>query len=123
MLLKLMLFYFLLVNTSLADSGEKVLNGYDPKVDIISEDYEAGPFLIYDCIQNHWTCVLESYYKECEKKRSEDLHFKKEQMSCAPIGELPNKKSCFQKQLFLVSQNVGYRFCIGPVWQQKEIKF
>lgn len=123
MLIKLMLFYFLLVNTSLADSGEKVLNGYDPKVDIISEDYEAGPFLIYDCIQNHWTCVLESYYKECEKKRSEDLHFKKEQMSCAPIGELPNKKSCFQKQLFLVSQNVGYRFCIGPVWQQKEIKF
>ena len=123
MLLKLMLFYFLLVNTSLADSGEKVLNGYDPKVDIISEDYEAGPFLIYDCVQNHWTCVLESYYKECEKKRSEDLHFKKEQMSCAPVGELPNKKSCFQKQLFLVSQNVGYRFFIGPVWQQKEIKF
>lgn len=123
MLLKLMLFYFLLMNMTLADSGEKVLNGYDPKVDIISEDYEAGPFLIYDCVQNHWTCVLESYYKECEKKRSEDLHFKKERMSCAPVGELPNKKSCFQRQLFLVSQNVGYRFCIGPVWQQKEIKF
>jgi hypothetical protein len=118
-----MLFYFLLVNTSLADSGEKVLNGYDPKVDIISEDYEAGPFLIYDCVQQHWTCVLESYYKDCEKKRVSDLHFKKEYLRCAPVAELPNKKSCFQKQLFLVSQNFGQRFCIGPAWQQKEIKF
>lgn len=118
---KLMLFSILMSSLACADSGEKVLNDYDPKVDIISEDYEAGPFLIYDCAQKHWTCVLESYYKDCEKKRDEDIHLKKAEMSCAPVSVLPNKKSCFQKQLFLVSQNVGHRFCVGEDWKQKEI--
>ena len=118
---KLMLFSILLSSRLYADSGEKVLNDYDPKVDIISEEYEAGPFLIYDCAQKHWTCVLESYYKDCEKKRAEDIHEKKVVMTCAPVAILPNKKSCFQKQLFLVSQNAGTRFCVGEDWKQKEI--
>jgi hypothetical protein len=121
--IKLMLFSILLSALSFADSGEKIVNGYDPKVDIISENYEAGPFLIYDCQEGHWTCVLESYYKDCEEKRAKDVHEKKLELSCAPIGELPNKKSCFQKQLFLVSQNHGTRFCIGDDWKQKEVEF
>jgi hypothetical protein len=121
--IKLMLFCFLLASNIFADSGEKILNGYDPKVDIISDDYEAGPYLIYDCLAQHWTCVLETYYKDCQKKREEDLHFKAENMRCSPVAQFPNKKSCFQKQLFMVSQNFGNRFCIGPTWQEKEIKF
>lgn len=123
MLLKLMVFSFILCNFAGAQEPEKVLNGYDPKVDIISENYEAGPYLIYDCKEKHWTCVLETYYRNCEKSRSGDIHEKKLQMGCAAIAEFPNKKSCFQQQLFLVSRNVGTRFCIGKDWKEKEIEF
>ena len=118
---KLMLFLMIAALSASADDTEKVLNDYDPKVDIVSENYENGPFLIYDCIEKHYTCVLESYFNDCQKKRDEDLHFKKLELSCAPITQLPNKKSCFQKQLFMVSQNHGVRFCVGPDWKQKEI--
>lgn len=41
---KLMVFLFILTPQLLADSGVKILNGYDPRVDIISENYDAGPF-------------------------------------------------------------------------------
>lgn len=117
------LMVFLLVSfAAFADDGEKVLNDYDPKVDIISEDYEAGPFLIYDCKKKHFVCVLESYYKACDEKREKDNHNKELDLSCAPIAEMPNKKSCFQKQLFFVSQNQGTKFCVGAEWKQKEIE-
>lgn len=122
MTVKLMLFFALLPALTWADSGEKVLNGYDPRVDIISEDYEAGPFLIYDCEKQAWICVLESYQKECLKKREQDIHLKKLDLRCAFISELPNKKSCFQKQLLMVSQNMGTRFCIHDHWKEKEVE-
>ena len=121
--IKLMLFCMLISPTILADDGDKILNGYDPKVDIISEKYEAGQHLIYDCEAGHYVCVLESYYKECDEKRNKDLHDKKVNLSCASIATLPNKKSCFQKQLFMVSQNHGNKFCVHPDWKQKEIDF
>ena len=116
---------FLILTTPLvrADTVEKVLNGYDPKVDIISDDYEAGPYLIYDCQKETFVCVLESYYKECLEKRAKAQHFKELKVVCAGVEELPNKKSCFQRQLFMVSQNMGNRFCIGTDWKEKEMDF
>ena len=120
---KLMLFCMLLSTLSLADSGDKVLNDYDPRVDIIAENYEAGPFLIYDCDEKHWTCVLEPYFKECQEKRNQAMHDKKINLGCAPVAQLPNKKSCFQKQLFMTSQNHGHRFCVGNEWKEKEMDF
>lgn len=118
-----MLFCILLSPVLLADSGEKILNGYDPRVDIIAENYEAGAYLIYDCAEKHWTCVLESYYKDCQEKRDQAIHEKKINLGCAPVAILPNKKSCFQKQLFMTSQNHGHRFCVGNDWKQKEMDF
>lgn len=121
--IKLMLFCMLLAPHLLADDGEKELNDFDPKVDIISDKYEAGPFLIYDCKDKHYVCVLESYFKECGESRAKDIHDRKLELSCAPISEHLNKKSCFQKQLFMVSQNHGTKFCVGDDWKQKEIDF
>jgi hypothetical protein len=123
MRIKLMLFCMLLASQLLADDGEKVLNDYDGKVDIISDKYEAGPFLIYDCVDKHYVCVLESYFKDCSEARAKDIHEKKLDMTCAPISEHLNKKSCFQKQLFMVGQNHGTKFCVGDDWKQKEIEF
>jgi hypothetical protein len=120
---KLMVFFLLIGLCLPLHASEKVLAGYDPRVDIISENYEAGPFLIYDCEDKHWVCVLEEYYKECQEKRESDLLHQKVKVRCASVAEFPTKKACFQKGLFLTSQNQGTRFCIGNDWKQKEIKF
>jgi hypothetical protein len=122
MRLSLIIFWFC-IGVSWADSTPKELAGFDPLVDIISENYEAGPFLIYDCVEGHWVCVLESYYRTCESQRAEDQLAKKLDLRCAPIGEFPTKKSCFQRQLYLTGQNQGTRFCIGDEWKQKEVRF
>jgi hypothetical protein len=118
----LVLLIQLLSFLAFADNQEKVLSGYDPKRDIIAENYEAGAFLIYDCKEGHWTCVLESYYQECADKRKADLVAKDDPLhTCAPIGQFPTKKSCFQRILFLTSNNVGNRFCVKDSWNEKAI--
>jgi hypothetical protein len=123
MVFKLMLFSLLFPLLLLADSGEKVLNQYDPKTDIVSEKYELGSFLIYDCQDQHWVCVLEQYYKDCEKIREQAIFDKKDNLGCLPVGDLENKKACFQKQLYFVSHFYGARQCIGDDWKQKSVRY
>jgi hypothetical protein len=117
----LITFFVFQSDFSRSDSQERVLGGYDPKVDIISDKYEAGEFLIYDCEDQHWTCVRESFFKDCQSIREEDSLNKKVFSRCAPVGEFPTKKSCFQRQLFMVSHNHGASFCHLGEWQAKEI--
>ncbi len=123
MRLALTVFCMMIFGFAFAQEAEKELAGFDPKVDLISEKYEAGPFLIYDCEDKHWVCVSEELSKECESKRNEDLKAKKLNVRCASITKYPVKKSCFQRALFLTGKNHGTRFCIGESWKEKEIKF
>jgi hypothetical protein len=107
---------------AVADDQGKSLAGFDVKTDIIAHNYEAGPYLIYDCVEKHWTCVMKSYFTNCEEKRTQDLKNPEAvYYSCAPIAKLPTKKSCFQKQLFLTSHNHGERFCVKDAWKEKAI--
>lgn len=112
-----------LATPGIAQESAKILTGFDPKTDIISDNYEAGEYLIYDCLENHWTCVSEPFYKECEEKREYDHYMKELHSRCAPLGQFPNKKSCFQRQLFMTSNNFGSKFCILNDWKQKELIF
>lgn len=116
-------FFLFLLSLPLLAEENKDLAGYDPVADNFSSKYEGGAYLIYDCVDKHWVCVLESYYLDCEKLRSEDLDNNKLDLSCAPIGSFETKKSCFQRQLYMVSQNYETRFCIHPMMKQKELKF
>jgi hypothetical protein len=100
---------------------EKFVEEYDAVNDKISEDYEAGAYLIYDCENKHYTCVLEEYFKSCESKVQEDLTTASLHHRCAPIGKLTTKKACFQKQLFMVSNNAATPFCTKDEWKKKEL--
>ncbi|MFL5784161.1 MAG: hypothetical protein ACJ76H_06100, partial [Bacteriovoracaceae bacterium] len=77
-----------------------------------SDKYLAGAFLMYDCEEGHWVCVLEEDYKACEKKRNEESLKMTKDLSCAPIGQFPTKRSCFQRVLYLAGQAHGHRFCL-----------
>ncbi len=113
---------FLLSFEGLTDSGQKELAGYSAAYDVISEDYVAGPYLIYDCKAESWVCVLKEDHDDCTVKRDEDLFKGKKKLSCAPLSLFPTKKSCFQRQLYLVSQNHGSRFCMSDIWKKRELK-
>lgn len=92
--------------------------------DIISEKYDAGPYLIYDCEEHHWVCVQQSHFESCKEERKRDLAASEKLFhSCSPIGKFPTKKSCFQRQLFLTTHNHGNRFCIKDEWKEKNVKF
>lgn len=118
-----MVFYLFSFSLSTLADGEKVLAGYDAKVDVISEKYDTGPFLIYDCEDRHWVCVMESYFNECKEKRLKAISEFKEDLPCAPVGEFPVKKSCFQRELFMVTHNYGTDFCKNPHWREKSLNF
>lgn len=94
----------------------------DLREDIISDDYQAGAFLIYNCEKKHWVCVLENYYKECQDQRAQDNKNRGTFHTCAPIGKFPSKKSCFQRVLYLTSHNHGDRFCLKDQWKEKGIE-
>lgn len=114
---------FLIFNMGIlqAQIAEKYLNGYDVLKDEISPEYTAGGFLIYDCKEKHWTCVNEEDFNECKARRDADLLIGKVDLSCAPVGHINNKKSCFQRQLYMVGQNHGSRNCLNDKWKEKYI--
>lgn len=105
----------------MAQNSPRIESGYDPKVDDISEKYEAGAFLIYDCQEGHWVCVLESSYRECEAGRKKALIYNHKVLPCAPIGEFPTKRSCFDRSLFLVTHGHGERFCLSDEIKPREL--
>lgn len=122
--MKYLILVFILQITQFAFSQEKELAGFDPKTDIISDKYEAGAFLIYDCEEKHWVCVLKDFYDACSENRKMDLVTGISPLhTCAPIGEFPTKKSCFQRQLFLTGHNHGAQFCVKEKWKNKAIDF
>lgn len=107
----------------LAQAVEKIPAGDDPIRDDISNKYQAGAYLIYDCGEGHWVCVREEDFKECRAQYEEDRQNDKGQYSCVPVEEFKIKKSCFQKQLYLVSNAYGGRFCVNEKRRDREILF
>lgn len=114
------LLIFILISNAWSDDRGRDLSGFDVKTDIIADNYEAGNALIYDCVEKHWVCVTSTYFDECREKREKA---KSDQDSvtlpCAQIAHFPNKKSCFQRQLFMTTHHHGDRFCVKDEWKLK----
>lgn len=108
---------------SILPQQEKLVTGFDPRRDIISDKYVAGPYLIYDCQDKHWVCVEESFFEECRTMREEDKRQKKTFARCAPVGEFEVKFSCFQEQLRLTGNVDPEKLCVLDNWKRKQISF
>ncbi len=105
-----------------ADGEISLPPDFEMRNDNISDKYLAGAFLVYDCEEKHWVCVLEEDYKICEEKRNESIKKKDRQLPCAPIGEFPTKKSCFQRELFMAGHAHGSRFCLLDEIKKEELE-
>ncbi len=116
------IFFLLILNIAYAQDESEFPEDYEARVDYISDKYFAGAFLIYDCEEKHWVCVMEIDYKSCEKKRKESLDKFAKYLSCAPIGQFPSKKGCFQRVQFLTGHDHGNRFCLLDELKREEKK-
>lgn len=103
------------------DEVNQLPEDFVPNKDNISEKYYAGAFLIYDCEEMHFVCVLPEDHQTCVKNREEAIRKKEKNLPCAPIGEFPTKRSCFQRELYLVGQAHGNRFCLLDELKKEEI--
>ncbi len=116
----------LLAIASGVNAEEEVVNpmpvDFEQKTDSISDKYTAGAFLIYDCEEKHWVCVLNEDYKICDEKREKSIKAREKFLPCAPIGEFPTKRSCFQRQLYLTGQAHGSRFCLLDELKKEELE-
>lgn len=107
---------------SAQEEGPKVPQDFSPKQDMIAENYWAGAWLMYDCQEGHWVCVLQEDYDVCVEKRAKAMTLKEKHLPCAPIGEFPTKRSCFQRELYLTGQAYGHRFCLLDQFKREELE-
>lgn len=122
--MKFIFFSLFILSTAFAEVSEEIPlpSDFEMKNDNISEKYLAGAFLIYDCEEKHWVCVLQEDYKVCESNREKAVKNKERQLPCAPIGEFPTKRSCFQRELYLAGQAHGHRFCLLDDIKKEELE-
>lgn len=122
--MKHFLFLFLLSTIVLAASEEEsdTPADFSPTKDMIADRYWAGAYLMYDCEEGHWVCVLKEDFKSCEEKRAKATKAREKFLPCAPIGEFPTKRSCFQRELYLTGQAFGHRFCLLDELKKEEIE-
>lgn len=104
-------------------NSTKLVRGFDPRNDVISDDYIAGPFLIYNCKKGHWACVLEEYYTSCKEERAQDERENRTTSGCAPVAEFDVKFRCYQEQLRLVSNVDPAKLCVLTGWKEHSIRF
>lgn len=98
--------------STLAGDAPEVPVDFNLGQDQISEKYFAGSWLIYDCEEKHWVCVLKEDFDLCESSREAAKKSFSKNLPCAPIGNFPTKRSCFQRELFLAGNAHGDRFCL-----------
>lgn len=120
------LFLLLLLGITLvqskAEEEKSTPDDFNPAADNISDKYYAGSWLIYDCQEGHWVCVLEEFYRSCEEDRKKSISAKEKHLPCAPVGEFPTKRSCFQRELYLTGHAHGHRFCLLDELKKEEIE-
>lgn len=121
--MKAIFFLLLLSALALAEEGDpSIPKDFEMSKDKISEKYLAGAFLIYDCEEKHWVCVLKEDSDICKERREKAISTGEKNLPCAPIGEFPTKKSCFQRQLYLIGQAHGFRFCLLDQFKKEELE-
>ena len=60
---------------------------------IISNIYRRGEYLIYDCINKHFVCVIESHYERCRETGTKEIVY--DSNFCLKIKEFQTQPDCF----------------------------
>lgn len=101
--------------------GTSVINGelyeqsrYDVGLQI-SEVYNQGPFLIYDCQGSFWACVSEEGNNICVEGRDATKNVGADFYPCAPIQRYATIEDCEVVQSDLVERNLSDEICYPKI--------
>ncbi len=83
---------------------------HDYKID---NKYFAGNYLIYDCEENHFACVNDVGYAECNDNREAALKKKSHGLPCAALKIFLDKKTCIEQSYQYVDRNNVKLFCFS----------
>lgn len=88
---------------------------FDPYKDLFSDRYQAGQYLVYDCIEQHFVCTGPGELKRCEKEHESSLKKNLYNLGCVAIDkDLVRVEDCFKRQKELVVMSRKWRFCLHP---------
>ena len=98
-------------------------DNFDDTRDVISSKYVTGAYLLYDCEDQHWVCVIQETKEKCEQKRHNELKRGKHHLSCFSAEVFENYKQCTVHQQRLTSSGLNPRVCLHPEVRQRFIGF
>jgi hypothetical protein len=86
-----------------------------------SSKYYSGPYLIYDCLDNHWVCADKLAVTQCRLNNKLRETADKALKSCVIYKEYEKTKFCIEKNTQLVSDNASMRRCYVEKYFKKVI--
>lgn len=98
-------FLFLIFFTGISQ-GEILKSDYQ-----IDLKYNAGEYLIYDCLKKHYACVDKDSNKNCLDERQEALVLKGPLLPCSPLKKFDDKVACVKGHYKAVDSMALKRFC------------
>lgn len=89
-------------------------DNFDETRNLISSKYVTGGYLLYDCEDQHWVCVIKDNKEACDKKREKELRSGKHLLSCFSGEMFQSYRECSQKQKRLTKTAMFPRVCLHP---------
>lgn len=96
---------------------------YDGTQDITLSDpnlslkYVRGPFLLYDCFEQHWVCTTKFEFRNCKESRLEQIKDNVLKLNCSPVEEYASEDECVDVQRRITNRAVELRTCLHPSFQ------
>lgn len=114
---------FILLTTSgqvLAEPGNEE---FDPLKDFLSIKYEAGPALVYDCLDKHWVCTGKSEHKDCTGRRLKNIEEGRIELNCMADKVFESKYDCVNFLERIIHRGNVPRGCLHPEHRKRFIGF
>lgn len=89
----------------------------------MSDAYIKGPYLMYDCDDNHWVCSGEAEYKRCDGLRNDAIKRKDKNLRCTKFFKFSTIEKCHEKQLEMIGNQAYQRFCLHPEIRKRQVHY
>jgi hypothetical protein len=117
-----LLILFTVLSLNLFAKSQEFVDIYssDPQ---LSDRYDRGVHLIYDCKEKHWVCTTKALSQYCEKTRKRAIENYEYSLPCAPFKGFENEKDCNLKQLEFTHKGHIQSYCFHDKVKKHFIKF
>ncbi len=78
---------------------------------MLSYKYSSGPYLVYDCEDQHYACASDKSNDECKYRKQESIKKRKNILSCISILKFKTERKCIDKMKKLINDPKDKSFC------------